>query len=88
MSGDEQQQLEIGLATARSDAQLAIAAHSYVIARERLAGATGAEVAVYAVELDDALHTLTTVAGYPCDGCDCDECNALRDPIVEDTPPL
>lgn len=61
-----------------ADVALAAAARSYLVARARLAGATSAEVATYTIELDDALHTLTNVAGFACDGCECDDCERIR----------
>ena len=66
------------MTTRKQDAAIAAAAYSYLVARERLAGATGPELAVYAVELDDALHTLTNAAGFAAEGCDCDDCAQIR----------
>lgn len=61
------------------DRRISVAACAFLSARERLAGASGAELAVATIELDDALHELTLAAGFDAPECYCERCEALRE---------
>lgn len=54
------------------------AAVAYVIAVENVNGADPGTLLVAICERDAALHELTNVAGFPCEGCDCDDCEQIR----------
>lgn len=60
------------------DRRISVAAYAFLEARARLVGASGLELMTAAIELDDALHTLTLAAGFDAPGCYCSDCEAIR----------
>lgn len=62
-----------------ADRAVALAAYRWLACHQNVAGAaSGHELAVRLMELDQALHDLYLAAGLSAPGCHCDGCEFLR----------